>query len=107
VQTLTGKPQRWRISSEGGIQPRWRKDGKEILYLAANGKLMSVAVKGTGDAFEPGPPVPLFQTQMRGIRASSHFTMTPDAQRILLGVSGQSTQADALTVIVNWEKSKP
>jgi hypothetical protein len=39
-------PNKWPISSTGGTDPRWRRDGKELFYLATDGKLMSV---GGGD----------------------------------------------------------
>jgi eukaryotic-like serine/threonine-protein kinase len=50
---------RWRISTDGGAQPRWRSDGKELFYVSADRKIMSVAVK-TVPAFEAGSPSPLF-----------------------------------------------
>ncbi len=46
-----------RISSEGGGQPKWRRDGKELFYLAPNGKLMSVEIRPGPDV---GVPKPLF-----------------------------------------------
>ena len=49
---------KWQISAEGGIEPKWRRDGRELYYLAFDGKLMSVSVNGS--VF--GRPTPLFQT---------------------------------------------
>src|SRR5262249_32650284 len=54
---------KWRISTAGGEQPRWRGDGKELFYAAADGKMTAVAVKaelGSKPSFEPGVPIPLF-----------------------------------------------
>ncbi len=42
---------KWQISSAGGQEPRWRQDGKELLYLSAEGKMMAVALK-TGTSFK-------------------------------------------------------
>jgi eukaryotic-like serine/threonine-protein kinase len=56
---------RWRISTEGGAQPRWRSDGKELFYVSADRKIVSVAVK-TVPAFEAGSPSPLFASTMAG-----------------------------------------
>src|SRR5437773_10871054 len=39
----------------GGTQPRWRRDGKEIFYLAADGKLMALETQTTAK-FEAGAP---------------------------------------------------
>ena len=38
--TLTGH---WQVSPDGGTQPRWRRDGKELFYLAPDRKLMAVS----------------------------------------------------------------
>jgi len=36
---------KWQITAQGGIEPKWRRDGRELYYLAFDGKLMSVPVK--------------------------------------------------------------
>ena len=58
--TPTGQRQ---ISTEGGTQPRWRRDGKELFYLAPDRKLMAVTVK-TGATFEADAPRAMFQTEL-------------------------------------------
>src|SRR5260370_26820416 len=55
---------KWQVSSGGCQEPRWRQDGKELIYLSAEGKMTAVAVK-TGISFEGGPLVALFQTHPR------------------------------------------
>ena len=50
-RTLNGK-----ISTGGGTQPEWRRDGKEFFYVAADGKLMAVHVSIDGATFEAGTP---------------------------------------------------
>jgi Tol biopolymer transport system component len=49
-----------RVSTAGGIKPRWRRDGKELFYIAPNGMLMAVTV-GSGSSFKNETPQPLFQ----------------------------------------------
>jgi hypothetical protein len=48
-----------RISVDGGGQPRWRRDGKELFYLSLDGKLMATDVS-IGSTLRPGIPKPLF-----------------------------------------------
>jgi Tol biopolymer transport system component len=55
VQGFPGPGPKARLSAEGGAQPRWRADGRELFYLALDGTLMSVAFKA-GAAPEPGCP---------------------------------------------------
>ncbi|MCA1660594.1 MAG: hypothetical protein LC642_08695, partial [Verrucomicrobiaceae bacterium] len=51
VQTFPASGGRWRVSTDGGRQPRWRRDGRELFYITADGKLMAVDVK-LGATFE-------------------------------------------------------
>ena len=55
VQAVPASSEKVTISSGGGVQPRWRRDGKELYYIAPGRKLMSVTVK-TGAKFEAGVP---------------------------------------------------
>jgi hypothetical protein len=51
-----------QVSIAGGTQPAWRADGKELFYVAADGKMMSVSVEFDSGSLKPGVPKPLFQT---------------------------------------------
>ncbi|MFN2480058.1 MAG: protein kinase, partial [Pyrinomonadaceae bacterium] len=53
VQTFPASGGRWRVSTGGGSQPRWRRDGRELFYIAPDRKLMAVSIK-PGAAFEAG-----------------------------------------------------
>jgi len=87
----------WRISADGGTQARWRRDGKEILYVAPDRQLMSATVtlgenKVTVDRIEP-----LFT--MRFPYGAYHaFDVSKDGQRILVNTAitagGAGQQAD-------------
>jgi hypothetical protein len=44
VETLPLSDKKWQVSTNGGYEPRWRADGREIYYLAEDRKLMSVLV---------------------------------------------------------------
>ena len=57
---------KWQISTAGGDKPRWRHDGKEIYYIAPDGKMIAVPVTATATSFQPGVAIPLFQTHTRG-----------------------------------------
>ncbi len=47
---------KWQVSANGGAEPRWRSDGRELYYLAPNNDLMAVDVDTAGEAFTSGPP---------------------------------------------------
>ena len=94
---------KWQVSRGGG-EPRWRRDGKELFYLSAEGKMMAVPVR-LGSSFEAGPPVPLFQTHIRQpISAQDVFSydVTADGQRFLVNTKVDTPKAAPLSVILNW-----
>jgi eukaryotic-like serine/threonine-protein kinase len=94
---------KWQVSRGGG-EPRWRRDGKELFYLSAEGKMMAVAVK-LGNSFEAGPPMALFQTHIRQpISAQDVFSydVTADGQKFLINTKVDTPKAAPLSVILNW-----
>jgi len=99
----------WIISIAGGQAPRWRGDGRELFFLAADGKMMAVAVKaiaGARPSFEAGDPVPLFDAHMVFPANSTQFQydVTADGRRFLIDTTGDSGAAATppFTVVVNW-----
>ena len=94
---------KWQISRAGGGNAVWRADGKEIFYLAADGKLMSVAVESNENFFRPGTPEPLFQTRMVP-SFFREYDVTHDGKRFLLNVPIADPGEEPITVIVNWPR---
>ncbi len=92
------------ISIAGGTQPRWRRDGKELFFLAPDRKLMVVEVKG-GSTFEAGLPRPLFQTRAQVNRAGPNvfaYDVSADGQRFLVNTIVGEQASIPVTVVVNW-----
>jgi Tol biopolymer transport system component len=91
------------ISNGGGYQPRWRRDGKELLYFAPGGNLMSVDVT-LGGTFQAGVPKALFRVAIYGGGSTQHrWDITADGQRFLIATVGGDTSASApLTLVQNW-----
>jgi len=102
-RSVAGK---WRVSTAGGGQPRWSRDGKELFYVAPDRKLMSVEVNANGENFERTAPHPLFELRAN-VAASGVFLYryapAPDGERFLVSTDPEpSTEAPPLTVFVNW-----
>lgn len=97
--TRFDKPvEKWHISTGGGRSPCWRRDGKELFFLATDKSLMAVAVKG-GETFESGTPAPLFRNDSI---MNDLFDATADGQRFIVSSSATQTQTAAFTVVMNW-----
>ena len=96
-----------QVSLAGGIQPRWRGDGKELFFLAADSKLMAVGVNTAAQNVTFGRPEPLFDAPMRLWldldRADTDYDVSPDGQRFLINVVREE-RAAPLTVILNWPR---
>ena len=94
---------KWQITADGGVEPKWRRDGRELYYLNLEGKLMSVAIGGP--AFTAGRPVELFQTPLIVNRAQPtrdrRYDISPDG-RFLMVIPSATGAATPYSVIVNW-----
>jgi eukaryotic-like serine/threonine-protein kinase len=105
VSPFPGFGSKWQVSRGGGEEPRWRRDGKELFYLAPDGMLMAAEVK-TSAGFEAGSPSALFRTHPRQpISAMDFFSydVTADGQKFLVNTKVDTTNSVPLSVILNWE----
>jgi len=91
------------VSSAGGVEPRWRGDGKELFYIGPDTRLMAVDITA-GAAFQAGVPHALFATQVT-VRTNNSFRydVTRDGQRFLMVVPTAGVAAAPATVVLNWE----
>src|SRR5262245_61782490 len=77
VQSFPGGGSKRQVSTNGGIGPHWRRDGKELFYHAPEGKLMAAPVK-SGASFEAGAPAALFVFRASGNIITPYYCMTVD-----------------------------
>jgi Tol biopolymer transport system component len=96
---------KFQISSDGGSQPRWRRDGKELYYIALDGKLMAAEIN-LARQFEHGVPKTLFTTRiLRGGAASTdvfRYAPAPDGKRFLINSTAEDTTSSPITIVLNW-----
>jgi Tol biopolymer transport system component len=106
VRSLNGQG-KWPVSAAGGLEPKWRRDGRELFYLAADRSLMSVALRDTGPTLEIGTPTRLFETRMSTIPNTSYtrnqYDVTADGQRFLINQPPAEVSPAPISVIVNWQ----
>jgi len=104
VQTFPEQGGKWQVSTGGGRDPEWRRDGKE-LYFLSGAKLMAVDVNTAGPQLEMGTPKPLFEMQFGGgtaINPNALYRATADGQRFLVVASPGQQGASPITVVTNW-----
>lgn len=62
LHSIADRRRRIQVSTVGGYVPRWRRDGRELYYLAPDRTLMAVAVDLAGSQPRIGAPWALFRT---------------------------------------------
>jgi eukaryotic-like serine/threonine-protein kinase len=89
---------KWLISKGGGTNPRWRGDGRELFYVASDGKLMSVDISAK-PVFAAGAPMPMFQLPP-GVSGAD---VAADGRHFLIGVPVAQSVSVPFTVVLNWQ----
>jgi Tol biopolymer transport system component len=98
VQTFPPAEGKWQVSAGGGTRPRWRRDGRELFFLASEGTLMSVAIQQSGPAaLRLGVPEAL-----TSLREGGDFEISPDGRRILARTALRRPGDNQLQVVLNW-----
>ena len=111
VRTFPEAGGKWLVSAAGGMQPRWRRDGRELFYVAPDTRLMAVTLRLAPDAhlLEAGAPVALFPTRLAtggniataGFLARAQYAVAPDG-RFLLNMAADDAVASPITIVQNW-----
>jgi eukaryotic-like serine/threonine-protein kinase len=113
VSPFPGPGAEQRVSPAGGSQPRWRFDGKELFYVAADHYMTAVPIRidPLEHRVDLARPVALFPTHLASganvppaVGSKQQYAVSSDS-RFLLNVSVEGAPAPPITVILNWETS--
>jgi Tol biopolymer transport system component len=101
IRSFPGPGGQFQVSRNGGWAPRWRRDGKEIFFLALDGAMMAADVTLGKDVQASVPhmlfPTPLLRTNDRHV-----YTVSGDGKRFLLRVPDQRQVLIPITMVLNW-----
>jgi Tol biopolymer transport system component len=104
LRPFRGTGSQYQISTRGGSQPRWRRDGNELFYIAMDNRLMAVPIR-LPSANEPpdvGAPFPLFATRLVApSNPQQGYAVAADG-RFLMNVIGDESSASPITIVQNW-----
>ena len=99
---------RWRVSTDGGSDPRWRRDGKELFYQSTDRTLLAADVKAD-ISFTVSAPRALFKmpiadrgARMTEVSNASSYEPTGDGQRFLINALIEGPPPPPVTVILHW-----
>jgi eukaryotic-like serine/threonine-protein kinase len=108
LRTFPDAQNRLMVSTSGGHSPRWRGDGKELFYIAADGTVMAVAV--SDNPVRVGAARPLFPSprgsltlNATGRRGPAQWDVAPDGQRFLFVAPVEAVGTSQFTVVLNWQ----
>jgi serine/threonine protein kinase/Tol biopolymer transport system component len=104
VQDFPGPGGKWQISRDGGREPRWAADGKELFF--PNGDRLMVAAVETNAGFRAGTPGVLFEGFLRPVTGAGDYrsySVSPDARRFyMIKPSEKQARPTQINVVVNW-----
>jgi Tol biopolymer transport system component len=106
VRPFPASDNQWQISSGGGIQPRWSHDGKELYYIAPDGRLMATPISVKNGAIEAGTPRALFQTRVPGGGGQAYTRPQYDVSadgRLLVNTVVEERVTSPITLLLNWK----
>ena len=103
VQTFPASCSKWQISTGGGAQPHWRRDGKKLFYISPERKVMAVDIKTDSSTFEVGAPKALFQTRLPGYpNPRNYYDVSADGQRFRINNLPKEVTSTPISVVINW-----
>ena len=97
-----------RVSTGGGLAPRWRGDGRELFYITADGKALMMVPIEYEPVFKAGVAVKLFtidrEPGFRNRARNRGYDVSPDGQRFLMSVAPGDRQRETAQIVVvqNW-----
>jgi hypothetical protein len=101
VMAFRGGQGKWQVSTNGGYQPQWSHDGKELFFFnQATRSVFSVPLKEVGKGLQFGTA-----QQLASNSTSSQFgfyNVTPDGKKILLNLVSQQV-SQSVTVVTNFK----
>ncbi len=102
VQSFPAAGGKWQISTAGGADARWRRDGKELFFISTDRKLMAVDVKADA-TIQAGLPHELFDARVSGLTdVRTHYAVSRDGQRFLVNRLSEGDASSPITVVLNW-----
>lgn len=103
VQPYPGANARWQISTDGGGEPVWNPNGREIFYRSLDGTQMMAVPLVTTPSFSAGKPTRLFEGRFdSGISGGANYDVSPDGQRFIMVSGGGETTPHQIDIALNW-----
>jgi Tol biopolymer transport system component len=100
VRAYPGPGGKWQVSAEGGNEPRWSGNGRELFYLNGNA-MMAVDVR-TSPTFNSAKPRVLFKGAYETPGGVMNYAVTPDGQKFIMLKKQAEVSSPEIDVVMNW-----
>jgi serine/threonine-protein kinase len=101
VQPFPGPGQKWLLSTGGGIDPVWSKDGRELFFREGDA-LMAAPVAPKGEVFSAGRPQRLFEVRFDTGNNGPNYDVSRDGQWFVVPRQDRMPAPGELHVVLNW-----
>ena len=109
IQPFPGSGGDVLVSTKGGAQPRWAREGRDLFYIALDGKLTAVPIQIAegGRRADVGQPVPLFKARLGDVMNANgqQYDVSRDGKRFLINTVVEEAES-RISIVLNW-KPKP
>jgi serine/threonine-protein kinase len=97
---------RWQVSTAGGQNAAWSRDGRELFYITPDNALMSASVRATGSTWRAGQPVRVLEPGewSRGASTARHYDPGPDGRFLVIGRPSPAPKPPLLVVVQHWDE---
>ncbi len=105
VRPFPGPGGRWQISAGGGYQPRWSRDGRELLFVGSEERVRAAGYTAKGATFALGKLRVWSETRLRRTNTFSSYDLAPDGKRLAAFVADDANDEKPpthLTFLLNF-----
>jgi Tol biopolymer transport system component len=102
VQEFPEAQNKSQVSTDGGREPYWRRDGKELFYRSPAGSIVAVPVQRGSGGISIGTATTLFTTRFATVLVRGVYRPAPDGQRFLVLAPRASQTEQPASVVLNW-----
>jgi Tol biopolymer transport system component len=105
IRTFPDATATWRVSVDGGADPKWNANGRELFFVGGDRQMMAASVF-TSPSLRASSPKPLFDThlEMVWMDTRNHYDVTPDGRRFVILRPESDRRTAPFAVIGNWQR---
>jgi hypothetical protein len=101
VEPVPATGERWQVSTAGGAEPHWRRDGGELFYLTQDQWIAVMPVPPDG-MWGRTAPNRLFKVSVPELVGGSDYSVSPSGEIVVNTVQANQPVTPPVQVVVNW-----